>query len=181
MDYLEGLEPYLAKQIEKHPWDYVIGSVHFLDPECRTGSWPKNYRGDVRELFARYFELVRKLAGSGLYDIVGHFDVVKRSGHLPDDAGEITQTLEEIARAGLCLEINTSGFRHTDVPRPEPYPSLPVVEQALALGIPLTVNSDAHAPEQVGLKFPEIEAFLRGRRCRELTRFERRKRLTYTL
>lgn len=183
MDYLEGLEPYLAKQIEKHPWDYVIGSVHFLDPECRTGSWPKNYRGDVRELFVRYFGLVRKLAGSGLYDIVGHFDVVKRSGHLPgtEDAEQIARTLEEIARAGMCIEINTSGFRHTDVPRPEPYPSLPVVEQALALGIPLTVNSDAHAPEQVGLKFQEIERFLRDKGCQSLARFERQNRQSYAL
>jgi histidinol-phosphatase (PHP family) len=183
MDYLEGLESYLAKQVEKYPWDYVIGSVHFLDPECRTGSWPKNYRGDVRELFARYFELVHKLAGSGLYDIVGHFDVVKRSGHLPgaEDAEQITHALEEIARAGLCLEINTSGFRHSDAPKLEPYPSLPVVEQALALGIPLMVNSDAHAPEQVGLEFPGIEAFLRGKGCRELASFERRKRKSYAL
>jgi histidinol-phosphatase (PHP family) len=181
MDYLEGLEPYLAEQIEKYPWDYVIGSVHFLDPDCRVGSWPKDYRGDARELFARYFGLMRKLARSGLYDIVGHLDVVKRSGHLPDDAGEITETLEEIARAGLCLEINTSGYRHTDVPRQESYPSLPVVEQALALGIPLTVTSDAHAPEQVGLEFPRIERFLRSEGCRSLAGFERRKRVMYEL
>jgi histidinol-phosphatase (PHP family) len=182
MDYLEGLEPYLAKQIEKYPWDYVIGSVHFLDPECRTGSWPKNYRGNVRELFARYFELVRKLAGSGLYDIVGHLDVVKRSGHLPNDpadAEQITRTLEEIARTGMCIEINTSGFRHTDVPQPESYPSFPVVEQALALEIPLTVNSDAHAPEQVGLEFPRVEEFLRSKGCRSLVRFDRRSRVAY--
>jgi histidinol-phosphatase (PHP family) len=183
MDYLEGLEPHCEKQISRYPWDYIIGSVHFLDPGCRVGSWPKNYQGDVRELFARYFELVRKLARSGLCDIIGHFDVVKRSGHLPEaeDAEQITRTLEEIARAGLCIEINTSGFRHTDVPRPEPYPSLPIVEQALAMNIPLTVNSDAHAPEQVGLKFPEIEEFLRSKGCRSLAKFERRKRQSYAL
>jgi histidinol-phosphatase (PHP family) len=183
MDYLEGHEPYLAKQIEKYPWDYVIGSVHFLDPECRTGSWPKNYHGDTSELFARYFELVRKLVRSGLYDIVGHLDVVKRSGRSATEreAGEITRTLEEIARAGLCMEINTSGYRHPELRQPEPYPSLPVVEQSLRLGISLTVNSDAHAPEQVGTKFAEIESFLRNTGCRTLARFERRECEMYAL
>jgi histidinol-phosphatase (PHP family) len=58
---------------------------------------------------------------------------------------------------------------------------LPFVEQAITLGIPLTVNSDAHAPEQVGLKFAEMESSLKKHGCRKLARFDRRKRESYAL
>lgn len=178
MDYLEGLEAYCAAMIARYPWDYVIGSVHYLDADCRTGSWQKGLAD-----YGRYLELMRGLAQSGLFDIVAHFDVVKRSGRNPThrEAADITLTLEEIKRAGLCIEINTSGYRHAELARPEPYPGLAIVEEALAMRIPLTVNSDAHAPDQVGLRFPEIEEWLAARGCDSLARFDRRQRTTYAL
>jgi histidinol-phosphatase (PHP family) len=183
MDYLEGLEDYLGQQIARYPWDYVIGSIHFLDNACRESSWPKTYTGDAHQLYARYFDLMRRMARSGLCDIVAHFDVPKRSGRLPGEreAEDITRTLQEIRQAGICLEINTSGYRHPELPEPQPYPALPVVEQALALGIPLTVNSDAHGPDQAGTKFGEIEKFLKRKGCRQLAKFDRRKREMYDL
>jgi histidinol-phosphatase (PHP family) len=183
MDYVEGLEDYLEHQVAKYPWDYVIGSIHFLDKECREGSWPRNYDGDPHKLYARYFDLMRRMVRSGLCDIVAHFDVTKRSGCLPGEreTEDITHTLEEIKAANICLEINTSGYRHPELPEPQPYPALIIAEQALELGIPLTVNSDAHAPDQVGFKFSEIEAFLKRKGCRQLARFDRRKRAAYDL
>jgi histidinol-phosphatase (PHP family) len=183
MDYLEGLEDYLGRQIAKYPWDYVIGSIHFLDNACREGSWPKNLTGDVHQHYVRYFDLMRRMAQSGLVDIVAHLDVPKRSGRAPDegDAEEIDRTLQEIKKANICIEINTSGYRHTELPEPEPYPALPIVEQALKLDIPLTVNSDSHAPDHVGLKFKEIETFLKRKGCHQLAQFDRRKREMYDL
>jgi histidinol-phosphatase (PHP family) len=182
MDYIEGIEAYCEKQIATYPWDYVIGSIHYLDPECRVGSWPKHFSGTTADLYTRYFELMRKLAHSGLCDIIAHLDVPKRGGYRAEEcADEITKTLQEIRRANVCMEINTSGFRHPELPQPQPYPSLPIVEQALALDIPLTVNSDAHAPEQVGLEFPRIERWLIQKGCRQLARFDKRKRELYPL
>jgi histidinol-phosphatase (PHP family) len=183
MDYIEGLEDYLAKQAAQYPWDYILGSVHYLDADCRIGSWSRNFPGDADEHYGRYYDAVRKLVRSGLYDIVAHLDVIKRSGRQPTERGreETTRTLAEIAKAGLCLEINTSGYRHPELPQPEPYPSLPFVAEAIKLNIPLTVNSDSHDPEQVGLKFPEMETFLLKNGCRQLARFERRERQMYAL
>lgn len=183
VDFVEGLEGYLEKQIAAYPWDYIIGSVHYLDRECRIGAWGRIAPRDVDAHYARYFELVRELAGSRLCDIIAHFDVAKRIGYPPTErsAAHVTQTLQEIARADLCIEINTSGYRHYELATPEPYPSLPIVEQALTLGIPLMVNSDAHAPEQVGMKFGEIEGFLRREGCTRLAKFERRKCEMYEL
>jgi histidinol-phosphatase (PHP family) len=183
LDFVEGLEDYLEQQVAAYPWDYIIGSIHYLDRECRAGAWGKTAPADVEAHYARYFELVRRLADSGLCDLIAHFDVAKRIGQPPTEcsADDIAQTLREIAHAGLCIEINTSGYRHSDVVTPEPYPSFPIIEQALALDIPLMVNSDAHAPDQVGLKFAEIERLLRSKGCAELAKFERRKREMYEL
>jgi histidinol-phosphatase (PHP family) len=178
MDYIEGQENYLKTQATAYPWDYLIGSVHYLDPHGTLCAWSRNLPFDAEEQYTRYYSLVQKLARSGLYDIVGHLDVPKRSGRLPGPRGlaELERAWEEIAKAGLCLELNTSGFRHIELTTPEPYPSLPIVERALALGIPFVVNSDAHAPEQVGTMFREMEAALRQRGCRQLARFHQRQR-----
>src|ERR1043166_1465108 len=184
MDYVEGLEEYLAKQIAAYPWDYIIGSVHYLDRECRIGAWTQNYCGTADEQYARYFTLVRQLARSGLCDVLAHLDVVKRCMRPPTPRGvaEVSATLKEIAEVGVAMEINTSGYRHPELVKdPQPYPALPFIEAAIALGIPLAVNSDAHAPEQVGMKFAETETFLRTHGCGRLLRFERRQRAMYEL
>jgi histidinol-phosphatase (PHP family) len=183
MDYVEGLEDYLTQQLARYPWDYVIGSIHFLDKDCRAPSWPRNYDGHPHTLYARYFDLMRRMVRSGLCDIVGHFDVAKRSGFMPGEreAEDIARTLQEIKTADISIEINTSGYRHPELSEPQPYPTLAVAEQALTLGIPLTVNSDAHTPDQVGLKFGEIEQFLKRKGCRQLAQFDRRKRQMYNL
>jgi histidinol-phosphatase (PHP family) len=178
LDYVEGLEPYLHDQVNQYPWDYVIGSIHHLDPACETMSWPRNYEGDVHELYARYFGLMRQLVHSGLCDIIAHFDVPKRSGRFPgsSEQGLIEETLDAIAAAGLCMEINTSGYRHAELPEPQPYPSLDLARLALDRGIPLTVNSDAHAPHHVGMRFVEVADWLKRNGCLSLVRFSQRRR-----
>lgn len=177
MDFVEGLEGYLAGQVAGHPWDYIIGSIHYLDAECTQISWPKNFTGETAWLYSRYFELVRKMVASGLCDIVAHFDVPKRSGraHTEHQLGDITLTLKEILRAGLCLEVNTSGYRHPELARPDTYPTRTIIAEAVALGIPLAVNSDAHTPDDVALKFDEMEHLLAKHKDARLVTFRSRR------
>ncbi|MBI5685104.1 MAG: histidinol-phosphatase [Verrucomicrobia bacterium] len=179
MDYVEGLEDYLTAQVAGQPWDYIIGSIHYLDAECTQISWPRNFTGETAWLYSRYFELVRKMVRSGLCDVVAHFDVPKRSGraHTEHQTGDITRTLKEIVRAGICLEINTSGYRHPELRRPDTYPTRTIIAEAVALGIPLAVNSDAHTPEDVGLKFDEMERLLARHKDARLVSFRSRRQV----
>ncbi|MCE9614657.1 MAG: histidinol-phosphatase [Lentisphaerae bacterium] len=181
MDYVEGMEPYLAEQRRRYPWDYVLGSVHYLDTAGRQISWPRNFAGDIHTLYARYYELVRQMAATGLYDIVAHVDLPKRTGRpaAEPEREMVTQTLAVIARSGMSVEINTSGYRHPELAYPEAYPSVPILREILALGIPLTVNSDAHAPDHVGTQFPAIEALLKDLGCRSLARYAGGHRESY--
>jgi histidinol-phosphatase (PHP family) len=183
MDYVEGLEDYLARQASAYPWDYRIGSIHYLDPECALCAWSRHLPFDAEEQYTRYFTLLEKLIHTGLYDIVSHFDVPRRSGHVPGSRGTeaMGRALDAVARAGLCLEINTSGYRHPELPKPDTYPTASVIEQALALGIPLVVNSDAHAPQDVGEMFPAVEDWLWRHGCRQLACFCQRQRGSYSL
>ena len=183
LDYFEHLEDYLRQQVARYPWDYIIGAVHSLEATSQEFAWATAVATDPRRYYGRYCALMRQLARSGLCDIIAHFDVPKRSGCLPlAVVGEdLTRTLEIIAQSGVALEINTSGYRHPELPTPQPYPSLSLVAQAHQLGIPLLVNSDAHAPEHVGSRFGEMETFLRGLGVASLVRFAGRQRFTYAL
>ena len=183
MDYLDQLLDYLRQQISRYPWDYIVGSVHYLNSECTVGSWSHRQLSDPPAHYARYFALVRDLAASGLCDIIAHFDIPRRSGPPPsvEQQADVTATLQAIQTAGTSVEINTSGFRHGELPQSTPYPDWPIIEELIRLGVPLSVNSDAHAPEHVAAEFPQVERFLRAKGCRQLCRFAGRVRTMYEL
>ena len=181
MDYVADIEDYLGEQAARHPWDYIIGSVHYLDPQCQQGAWHREYPGGPVALYAAYFACMRRMVVTGFYDFVAHFDLPKRSGHPPTEEVEplIEETLQAILGAGVGIEIITSGFRHGDLN--EAYPGPAVVQRAIEMGIPLSVNSDSHAPDQVGTAFTETSELLRDLGCERLARYEGRQREFYPL
>ncbi len=71
----------MANLLDEHEWDYVVGSVHFLgdyavDWDDRRSTSGAASRPPER-VWKRYFDAVRESALSGLYDIIGHPDLVK--------------------------------------------------------------------------------------------------------
>ncbi len=140
-------------------FDYVIGSVHFFNG--RDGQGIRGAVWDVidqvdgveqEELLVRYFGLVGEMARTKCYDIVGHFDVIVRHiGWADDPSGKIEKAiciaLDDIAGAEMTMEVNTSGRRYGNA---QPFPSTWIIRKALERGIPLMINSDAHAPGQTG-------------------------------
>jgi len=96
---------------------------------------------------------------------VCHLDAMLR--HLdgwqlgPSHGREIRSVFNLMKEKGVCLEINTSGFAL----RQEPFPALPLVREALAMGIRLVAGSDAHAPDQVGRDFDRLSNWLAGGEC----------------
>ncbi|GGG08524.1 histidinol-phosphatase [Paenibacillus albidus] len=181
-DYIEGYEEQIRELLSPYPWDYLIGSVHFL------GEWDitdhrqvHGWEGkDVLEVYRRYYAAVQKSALSGLYDIIGHMDVIKRFGYGPQTAegqAEVRalerSTLEAIAEAGIAMELNASGLTK---PCAEMFPARHVLQEALALGIPLTLGSDAHNPAKLGEGLQEARKQLWETGYRELAVFEGRRR-----
>jgi len=176
-DYLPGSEREVEELAAAYPLDYLIGSVHFV------GDWAFDHPAeieryadwDLRELYARYFGLVRDAVRTRLFDIVGHIDLVKKFGYRPSsDWSEILgETCAAIRTQDLCVEINTAGF---DKPVKEQYASDPFIRECFELGIPIAFGSDAHAPREVGRYFGEAVALARGAGYRSYAYFGNRRR-----
>ncbi len=154
-DYYEGCEKFLGEWLPAQGFDLVLGSVHYIEgwgfdnPDQRH-VWDS---ADVTATWQKYFELVGRLADSGLFDAVGHLDLPKKFGHRPSDkdlkdmAGPV---LDRIAQADMGIELNTSGLRK---PVGEIYPSPMLVSMAREREIGICFGSDAHRPEDVGADF----------------------------
>ena len=137
--------------------DYLIGSVHFLEgwgfdnPEF-IGKWEEQ---DIDEIWQKYFDTIEEMAKSKLFDIVGHFDLIKVFKFMPK--GDINlmakKALIAIKNADMALELNVAGYRKKVE---ESYPSSSLLQQAFDLGIPITFGSDAHTPKQVNMFEKEI-------------------------
>lgn len=154
-DYYEGCERFLAQWLPKQGFDLVIGSVHYIedwgfDNPSERHIWDSV---DITATWRKYFGLVGRLADCGLFDAVGHLDLPKKFGFRPPekDVKEIVRpALDRIARAGMGIELNTSGLRK---PVGEIYPSPLILSMAWEREIPICFGSDAHTPEDVGAGF----------------------------
>lgn len=151
-DYYEGCERFLKEWLPLQSFDFVLGSVHFIDhwgfdnPDDRH-VWDSV---DVRATWKEYFTLIGRLAESGLFDAVAHLDLPKKFGYRPPDRDLVEMArpaMDRIADAGMGLEINASGLRK---PVGEIYPSVTLLELALEREIPICFGSDAHHPGEVG-------------------------------
>ncbi|NMA92170.1 MAG: histidinol-phosphatase HisJ family protein [Firmicutes bacterium] len=183
VDYLPGQDGLIAEQLSRYPFDFVIGSVHFI------GSWDfthpareREYRHkNLQKLYDDYFKLVWDACRSRLFDVIGHLDIVKKFGYLLPEAEMepyYLETARVLKESGTCLELNTAG---RDAPVKQFYPGRQGLEIFCREGIPITLSSDAHAPQQVGRYFTEAVELLRRVGYRELTGFCRRRRVTIDL
>ena len=138
--------------LRQHHYDYVIGSVHDW-PE--SPYWPTRIRDWIQgrsldEVVAPYYAEIIAAARSGLFDTIGHLDVVKRYLHPHITAADLAlrpdlqePALKAIIESGTALEINSSGLRY---PGAETYPSAAVVARYRQLGGErVVVGSDAHS------------------------------------
>lgn len=156
-DYVEGLEPYLKKFLSRYQFDLVILAVHFVK-QWGTDEWVFDFehtRDTIQRQYREYFNALIKGINSGLFDVVGHMDIVKRP-NLPVgryNRKDVERVLDATKRKGMSLEINTSGLRK---PIQQSYPSWDIIRQAIERKIPLTLASDAHKPEQVGFAFDDL-------------------------
>ncbi|MDI6900480.1 MAG: histidinol-phosphatase HisJ family protein [Anaerosomatales bacterium] len=169
--HLEETERALASA----DFDVVLGSVHYLDdwafddPDRTDG-----YEGrDLDALWDRYFTLVCEAAETGLYDVMGHPDLMKKFNFLPPGGLDerYQWCAERLAAAGVAVEVNTAGLRK---PCRELYPSMAFLRALNRAGVPMTVGSDAHRPGEVGAAWDEAAAALRSAGYQSVLVFRKR-------
>jgi len=180
VDYYPGAEDYIKHLSSLYPWDYLMGSVHFI------GAWGfdnpdevDQFEGcDLEQVYCDYFHLVEQSARSGLFDVIGHPDLIKKFGFRVQ--GEPTSValaenamLAAVKSADVALEMSSAGLRK---PVQEIYPHPRIVEKAAMLGIPFAYGSDAHAPTEVGHGMLACLSLLQQYGVSEVASFTQRQR-----
>jgi len=178
VDYLPGHEDWIRKLATRHPWDYFIGSVHYvsdswdIDNPAKLSEWKQR---DAFEVWKIYFDRLTLAAESKLFEIIGHADLPKKFGIRPaQDCTPLYENfLNAAVKAGCAIELNTAGLRKDCQ---EIYPSRPLLQLAFQKGVPITFGADAHAPAEVGMNFPDAVALARSVGYTETLRFKQRQR-----
>jgi histidinol-phosphatase (PHP family) len=175
VDFFPGKEKELRDYLKALPLDYIIGSVHYLG-EKTVDVGPEFYEGkSMDRLFESYFESVCAAASSGLFDIIGHCDLIRIYGYRPSSDQEhlyrkLARTMKE---NDVAFEVNTNGRNR---PLADFYPDRKYLHIFHEENVPVCVNSDAHMPSRVGQYFEEAYELLRSVGFNEMAAFDKRVR-----
>jgi histidinol-phosphatase (PHP family) len=177
-DFFPGTVERLRNLLALYPFDYVIGSVHFVDGfpiDEKAENWDALSDAGRNDMWRRYWGRVKELAESGVYDFLAHPDLPKKFGHRPtvDVSDAVHAALDAIARADMAIEINTAGWHK---PVGEAYPTLELLMAARKRDIPLLINADAHSPGHLVRDFERARALAREAGYAQLVRYEKRRR-----
>lgn len=176
VDFLPEYVEDIRELLSNYPWDYVLGSVHFLgtwgiDMVADYG-WPD---ADVDDVYRRYFDTLAQAAGSGLFDILAHPDLVKKFGHKPSYPldGLYENVAEAVKSADVAIEISTAGLHK---PIGQLYPAESLLQHFYRAGVPITLASDAHTPDHIGRDFDKAIEMARRVGYSQIATFDKKER-----
>jgi histidinol-phosphatase (PHP family) len=175
VDFFAGKEEEISAYLRPLPLDYVIGSVHYLG-EKTVDVGPEFYEGkSIDRLFEAYFDSITAAAASGLFDIIGHCDLIRIYGYKPSaDQEPLYRKLARTMKThNVAFEVNTNGRNR---PLADFYPDRRFLHIFREENVPVCVNSDAHMPSRVGQYFDEAFELLRYIGFTEMAVFDKRVR-----
>jgi histidinol-phosphatase (PHP family) len=183
VDYLPGGDEWVRELAGRYPWDYFIGSVHYvsddwaIDDPTHVSKWKER---DPYEVWSVYFQRLAAAATSGLFEIIGHADLPKKFNVRPtQDCRPLYEVfLDAAKKANVAIELNTAGLRKDCH---EIYPCRSLLELAAARQVPITFGSDAHAPGEVAYAFDEALALARSVGYTHSCQFTKRARTLVAL
>ena len=182
-DFFPETVDILRDTLAQHPFDYIIGSVHFLnsfpvDEDRRL--WRELTDEEVNDRWIRYWQRITEMAESGVFDFAAHLDLPKKFGFRPTaDLTDLSNTaLDAIKASDMAIEINTSGWSQS---AEESYPSLTLLKAAQAREIPLLINSDAHSPAHIIRNYDRARELADEAGYKQLVGYNKRERFTFPL
>ncbi len=165
LGYQHHISEYMQKLTEEYSFDFVIGSVHFingLDPY-----YPEYFNKYGSSSYELYFKNVYDMVNDiDCYDSLGHLDYIVRYGReyglkysYSQYSDYIDEILKKVISVGKALECNTSALSKG---MNEPNPCRDVFVRYKELGGELiTIGSDAHSPEFLGGCFDTVGEMLK--------------------
>lgn len=184
-DFFIGCEDELATLLRDQPWDFVIGSVHFVDgwgfdnPE--TADVYKTV--DLKQLYERFFITVEKAIRSGLFDFIAHLDNLKVFNFKVKDEEFNQIWYERIANAlvetNTATEVNAGLYYRYPVKEMCPGPAF--LKVLVERGVEFTVSSDSHFPDDLGRYTVQNAAMLKELGVKKLAAFDQRMKKYHLL
>jgi histidinol-phosphatase (PHP family) len=174
MDWLPERRDEIARFLEGRPFDIVLGSVHWLGAlAIDHPDYPAWDQHPPERVWEEYFRELEAAAKSGLFDVLAHPDLPKVFGvRLPTELhARRDETTRVIASSGIAIECSSAGLRK---PVGELYPDPDWLCAFNKAGVPVTLASDAHSPDDVARDYPTAVAALRGAGYETITRFRER-------
>jgi histidinol-phosphatase (PHP family) len=175
VDYFPGKDNEIQAFLDPLPLDYIIGSVHYLG-EKTVDMGTEFYEGkNIDSLFESYFYSVAEAVTSGLFDIIGHCDLIRIYGYKPasDQESQYRNLAKIMKKHDVTFEVNTNGRNR---PLADFYPDRKFLSIFREENVPVCVNSDAHMPARVGQYFDEAYELLRYVGYTEMAVFDKRVR-----
>ena len=183
-----GMQARTIKQYEKlfarYPFDFIILSVHevedkeFWNQEFQQGRTQQEYN-------ERYYEeLLYLVQNYHNYSVLGHMDLITRydkAGTYPFEKLKpiLTEILRTVIADGKGIEVNTSSHRYglNDLT-----PSRDILKLYRELGGRiLTIGSDSHKPEHLGVYIDETKKELKMLGFQEFCTFDKMKPVYHSL
>lgn len=172
-----------GKLVRSLPFDFILGSVHFVDDVLiANDKYCRNVYKNTTEqkMYSRYFEDLLEWVKIGIFDAVGHFDIIKKVGYeyygpfKPEKYKPIIiKILEEMKKRGIGIEVNTKCMYERCN---EPFPHPDILKWCVEIGIQnYTLGSDAHKLEDSGANIPEALELLRDVGVKNISTYKKRK------
>lgn len=190
-DFIAGVaSPDFSNYADFNP-DYLIGAVHYVPGKNGFIEADGNFEttrekiktvfdGDRKKAVQSYFDFERTMIKNCNFTILAHPDLIRKqnSPKAPDTffdetadwyKNEIRETADAIAKSEICVEINTGGMARGYLD--SPYPSKYFLELLYEKNVPITINSDAHTPDNLDFGFDDAINFAKKIGYKELQYF----------
>lgn len=175
-DFYDGFEDYLYQTLNRFQFDLVIMAVHFVKGWGKS-NWAFSYYfpdKSLKQIYSEYLQAVKRGINTGLFNIVGHLDLIKSEDHsvLELNEDEVKDILQAAKEQNMAVELNTSGLCKSIN---ETYPNLNILPMIAEKDLPITFGSDAHQPDRVGFYFNELREDIAVYPSLKYARFENRR------
>lgn len=152
IDYQKRFEDDIIAYLQDKNFDYIVGSVHYLDKTAIDLPSFKEYYNQkgLDYVVSAYLDEILNLVKSGIPNILGHLDLIKLYTKQIDVSKyneKLIKIFDIMKTKNIVMEVNYAGLRK-DVK--EAYPSKEILELYYKNGNRLlTISADAHNPDQV--------------------------------
>lgn len=177
IDIFCGLEYDLFSEVPIDDFDYIIGSVHYLDFDGKKVGFDRgvkevealintHFSGNSLKFAERYFEMLLLLPQKLNVDILGHFDILTKTNELRNFIDVNSQDYLNFGYEAIwnlkgkipLFEVNTGaiarGYRTT------PYPQSEFLKEFKNCGFGAVITSDCHDKNFLDCHYKEAKELL---------------------